>query len=214
MIHQSIAVIESFLATYGVGAFFLLGFFEEIIFIIPSAFLFLAMGFLGISASLSPQIAFAFAFGPVAFAGAFGVLFGASFMYALSYWGGKPLIERFGKYFGVRWNEIEKMNRFFEMGYTDELVFLVLRAIPIFPISVVSIVSGVMRIHPLVFAITTFVGTFFRIGSLSFFGWYVGREFSFYAEKIALFEQIIMIAAVVICIVFFVARRKRRKLPK
>ena len=69
-----------------------------------------------------------------------------------------------------------------------------------------------MRIRPLIFAITTFVGTFFRIGSLSFFGWYVGREFSFYAEKIALFEQIIIIAAAIFFIAFFVTRRKRSKL--
>lgn len=116
MIHESIAVIQSLLASYGMGAFFLLGFMEEVVFFIPSSLLFLALGFFAINETLSIQPAFFMAFGPIAFAGAFGVLCGAFFMYALAYLGGKPLIVKFGKYVGVRWEEIEKIQRFFGRG--------------------------------------------------------------------------------------------------
>lgn len=211
MIHESTVLIQLLFSLYGAWAFFLLGFIEEIFFFIPSGLLFLAMGFFAISAALSASQAAVYAFGPVAFAGALGVTAGAFIMYALAYFGGKPLIVRFGKYIGVRWEEIEKLNRFFSHGYVDELVFIFMRAIPIFPISVVSALSGAMRIRPIVFAVTTFVGAFFRVGSLSLFGWYVGREFSFYAEKIALLEQVVLVIAILACIAFFVIRLLRRK---
>ncbi len=210
MIHESTVLIQSLLSAYGAWAFFLLGFMEEIFFFIPSGLLFLAMGFFAMNAVWPAPQAVVYAFGPVAFAGAFGVTAGAFIMYALAYFGGKPLIVRCGKYMGVRWEEIEKLNHFFRRGYADELVLIFLRAIPVFPISVVSLLCGAVRIRPLVFVITTFVGTVFRVGSLSLFGWYAGREFSFYAEKIALFEQIIIVAAGIAVIAFFVVRIKRR----
>ena len=211
MIHESTVLIQSLLSAYGAWAFFLLGFMEEIFFFIPSGLLFLAMGFFAISAAWSVSQAAVYAFGPVAFAGALGVTVGAFIMYALAYWGGKPIILKFGKYMGARWGEIEKLNAFFGRGYADELVLVALRAIPIFPISVVSLLCGVVRIRPLVFAVTTFAGTVIRVGSLSLFGWYAGREFSFYAEKIALFEQVVVVATAAIILVFLFTRLKRRK---
>ena len=210
MIHESTVLIQSLLSAYGAWAFFLLGFMEEIFFFIPSGLLFLAMGFFAISAAWPASQAAVYAFGPVAFAGALGVTAGAFIMYALAYYGGKPLIVRFGRYMGVRWEEIEKLNRFFGRGYTDELVLVALRAIPVFPISVVSLLSGAVRIRPFVFIVTTFTGTIIRVGSLSLFGWYAGREFSFYAEKIALFEQVVVVAAVVAVLIFLFIRLKRR----
>ncbi len=213
MIQETTVFIQSFLVSYGTWAFFLLGFMEEVFFFIPSGLLFLAIGFFAIDVAAPFGSALAQAFGPIAFAGSLGVLAGASIMYALAYWGGKPLILKFGKYCGVRWEEIEKMQRFFGRGYADELILIFLRAIPIFPISVVSLLCGTVRIRPFAFAVTTFAGTVFRVGTLSLFGWYVGREFSLYAEKIALFEQVVVGVAVIACIVFFVVRLKRRKLP-
>ncbi len=212
MIHESTVLIQSLLSAYGAWAFFLLGFMEEVFFFIPSGLLFLAMGFFAISAAWPASQAAVYAFGPVAFAGALGVTIGASIMYALAYWGGKPLILKFGKYCGVRWEEIEKMQRFFGRGYADELVLAALRAIPIFPISVVSLLCGAVRIRPAVFAVTTFIGTVFRIGSLSLFGWYAGREFSFYAEKIAIFEQVFVGVTVIAVVLFLFFRINNRKL--
>lgn len=210
MISESTALIQSLLSAYGAWAFLLLGFLEEVFFLIPSGLLFLALGFFAIDAAWPVSQAAAYAFGPVAFAGSLGVTAGASVMYALAYWGGKPLILKFGRYAGVRWEEIEKLNRFFGRGYADELVLVFLRAIPVFPISVVSLLCGTIRIRPISFVVTTFAGTVFRVGSLSLFGWYVGREFSLYAEKIAFFEQVVVVAAAVAVLVYFFSRLKKR----
>ena len=211
MIQETTVFIQSFLVSYGTWAFFLLGFMEEVFFFIPSGLLFLAIGFFAIDAAVPFSSALALAFGPIAFAGSFGVLAGASIMYALAYSGGKPLILKFGKYCGVQWEEIEKMQRFFGRGYADEFVLVFLRAIPVFPISVVSILCGTIRIRPLVFVVTTFIGTVFRVGSLSLFGWYAGREFSFYAEKIALFEQVVVVIGVVAVLIFLFIRLTARR---
>src|SRR3989344_1375194 len=177
MIQEIILFIQSFLVSYGTWAFFLLGFMEEVLFLIPSGLLFLAIGFFAIGGAMPFGSALALAFGPIAFAGSAGVLLGASLMYGLAYWGGKPLILKFGAYCGVKWQDVEKMQRFFGRGYTYEAVLIALRAIPIFAISVVSLLCGAVRIRPFVFIVITFVGTIFRVGTLALFGWYVGREF-------------------------------------
>lgn len=211
MAQESIVLIQSFLATYGIGAFFILGFMEEVVFFIPSSLLFLALGFFAIDAGLTPQSAFIVALSTIAFAAACGVLLGALIMYALAYWGGKPLILTYGKYIGIRWEKIEKAGRFFRRGYTDECVLIMLRAVPIFPISVVSVVCGVARIRPLSFISTTFIGTVIRVGTLAFFGWYAGREFTLYADTITLLEQGVSSIILVFVLVFFIVRFKKRK---
>lgn len=211
MIHESIALIQSVFSSYGAWGFFLLGIAEEVLFFIPSALLFLALGFFAISPSFTVSEAALYAFGPIAFAGAIGVTCGAFVMYVLAYYGGKPLIIRFGRCIGVKWYEIEQAHGFFSRGFADEIILIVLRALPIFPISVISLVCGVIRIRPLVFAITTFLGSFVRIGGLSLLGWYVEREFLLYAQKIAYFEELTLIAGV--CVVFaflYIHARKRR----
>jgi membrane protein DedA with SNARE-associated domain len=211
MMKESVVLIQSLLSSYGVWAFFFLGVFEEVAFVIPSGLLFLAMGFFGIATLSSPTRAAFLAFGPGALMGALGVTLGAFFMYGAAYWGGRPLIERFGKYVGIQWGEVERIQRFFERGYADEVVLVVLRAIPLFPISVVSVLCGTARVRMGVFAATTFLGTFFRIGILSFAGWAVGREFMMYAEKIAIAEQVFVVLAVTGLVAFLVMRRKKKR---
>jgi membrane protein DedA with SNARE-associated domain len=41
---------------------------------------------------------------------ALGVTLGSFVTYSLGYFGGKPAIEKFGKYFGLSWNSVQKFH--------------------------------------------------------------------------------------------------------
>src|SRR3989344_7400426 len=194
MIDTSLVAIESFLYAYGLPALFLLGFFEEVFFFIPSSLLFVALGFL----MIDPHAAFASAaytaFFDISLITSLGVTAGALVIYGIVYWGGKPVIERYGKYARMSWADILRFDRWFQKGYKDEAILVFFRAIPIFPITIVSIFCGLIRIRLWEFIWTTFIGTIPRVMVLALMGWYAGKEYARYAEQIALFEHYILFA--------------------
>lgn len=190
--------------SYGVFAPFVLGIFEEIFFFIPSPLMFLAMGVILIPSGIGWGAALGLSFGQIALSAACGVVLGAGAMYALAYFGGKPAIVSFGRYVGVTWSDTERVGRFFGRGYADEAVLVALRAVPIFPISVISIFCGLIRIRPVAFLITTLIGSFIRIGTLLFAGWWAGREYALLAGHIVSFEKVgaFMIVALLLVLYF------------
>ncbi len=207
----SLEALRDILVAYGLFAPFFLGVAEEVLFFIPSALLFLAMGLVLISSNASFGAALAAAFGQIALPAAFGVTIGAGLMYAVAYFGGKPAIARFGRYVGIRWDDVARVGRFFGAGYTDEAVLVALRAIPIFPISIVSAFCGLVRVPTGPFFGTTFIGSFIRVGALSLFGWYVGREYAAYAEQIARFEGYFAVAFLICVAGFLLAHFKKKR---
>lgn len=209
----SLDAFSAFFSSYGVFAPFFLGIAEEVVFFIPSALLFFAMGFVLVPADAPFGQALAVAFGQIIFPAAFGVALGAGLIYVLSYFGGKPAILSFGRYFGIRWQDIERIRRFFGRGYADDAVLVILRAIPVFPISVVSVFCGIIRIRPLSFFVTTFIGSVIRIGILSLAGWYAGREYAAYAEQVAGFERYFTAGIVLVLIIVLLLHLTKLK-PK
>lgn len=207
---MDIASLLSFFSSYGYFGIFALGVLEEVVFFIPSGLLFLAFGVFGIPAEASFIDAFIRAFGAFALPGALGVLFGSFMIYGIAYWGGKPAILRFGGKLGISWQDIERVQRMFGRGYTDEAVLVFARAVPVFPISIISALCGVMRIRPVIFALTTFAGSFIRVGSLSLAGWYAGKSYVMLAAHLGALERYVLIA-IALCIGIFMFRIMRRK---
>lgn len=213
MIDASFLYIHSWLAQYGITALFFLGFFEEIFFFIPSSLLFVALGFLIIDPHAALLSALGAAFLKVSIVTSLGVTAGALVMYGFVYWGGKPIIERYGKYARVSWHDIARFGRWFGQGYKDEAVLVFFRAIPIFPITVVSIFCGLIRITLWEFIWTTFVGSIPRVTALALVGWYLGKEYAQYAEQIAGVERygfIFFIAITIACAWYCYSLRRRR----
>ena len=162
---------------YGSLAVFLSGLVEEILFIIPSSPLFVAVGFFMIPASLSFWLALLMVLGKMAIWGALGITIGSFLIYGLAYWGGKPLIKKYGKFIGVSWEKVEKIENQYSQTKIDELGILFFRAIPIWPITVVSVFCGAVRVSWKTFAIYTFLGTIIRVTITGMIGWYVGTAY-------------------------------------
>ena len=69
---------------------------------------------------------------------------------------------KFGRLIGITPGDVEKIGKFFNGTKKDWLVLFVLRSLPIFPSSPISITSGLIKIKMRTFLITTFTGTVIR----------------------------------------------------
>lgn len=213
MFDGSIISVQNFLAQYGLPAVFFLGFFEEILFFLPSTAFFIALGFFGIDSYVTVGEAAFTAFGKLGSVVSLGILMGGWIMYGIAYVGGKPAIEKIGHFMRVRWSDIERFAHWFERGHIDDAALLGFRIIPTFPIGITSLFCGLIRIPLGQFTWTTVVGSIPRVGGLAFLGWYAGREYEQYAEKISGVESyalILFIVVVAACVWYFHSFRRNR----
>lgn len=193
-----VKTFEALILAHGSLAVFFIGILEELIFILPSAAVFFAAGFFLIQESLPFSSALFSSFIKIGIPAGAGVAIGSLFIYGVVYWGGKPAIERWGKYVGLRWGEIEAAEKKFISGYKDEILLFLFRALPIFPISVISAVCGLIRLPWKEFMLYTFLGATVRAGVSSFIGWRVGKAYVEYAAQFEAVEKYGLIILVIL----------------
>ncbi len=112
--------------------------------------------------------------------------------YLISYYGGKALVVRYQRFLGVDWKEIENLEKRFQ-GKKEALSIFLSRAIPVFPISLVSIFAGLLRVPVRPFTFYTFLGSIFRCLFLGFVGWWIGATYEKVATRLDSVETIISI---------------------
>jgi len=203
--------IKFFIIDHGPLAIFLIGLIEELVFFIPSSPIFITAGFF----LTDPQSSFTDVFLQVFFnfgiLGASGLTLGSYFIYYIFYYGGKPFILRFGKYVGVSWQGIERFEEKMKDTYIDEWTIFSLRAIPILPITFVSVFAGLIRIHPREFGLFTFLGAVVRLTILGLIGWAFGEAYSTFIKDILEVERygsILVILIVLACLYYLLKKRK------
>ena len=92
-----------------------------------------------------------------------GTTLGTLPAYGLSYFGGKPAIEKFGKYFRLSWTDVEKVESKFRGVWYDEIIFLAIQSTPLLPFLPVSVAAGILRMHLLPYVVLTFTGATIRM---------------------------------------------------
>jgi membrane protein DedA with SNARE-associated domain len=71
-------------------------------------------------------------------------------------------VPRFGKYIGVRHEDLEKFGGYFQGTAKDEVILCVLRAIPVMPSTPISLICGILKIRMRTFLLATYVGFYVR----------------------------------------------------
>lgn len=94
------------IGSYGYVGMFLGMILEAIIIIIPSELILATGGILASQGIFSLTMAF--------FTGLFGSVFCAVLLYVMGYYGGRPFIEKFGKYFFMKQKDIDKGDKWFD----------------------------------------------------------------------------------------------------
>lgn len=153
---------------------FIGGIFEEIIVPIPSPLVSMAGG--AFLLTDGEMLGWAL-FRKVALPFALGATLGSSFVYLLAYFGGRFLVDKLAKYLGFNWAVVEKMRKRFIKGYRDELAIVVLRAIPVMPVSLISGVCGAVQLNWKEFYLFTFLGLLIRSFILGLIGFELGMAY-------------------------------------
>lgn len=165
---------------------------EQIIVPIPSPLIIMGAGALLISPELSIPGAFFSILWIIVLPGTIASTLGSYIGYTISFYGGKALVMRFQRFLDVDWGEIENLERRFQ-GKKEALTIFLSRAIPVFPISLVSIFAGLIRIPIKPFTLYTFLGSIFRCFFLAFVGWWIGATYEKAATQLDSVETIISI---------------------
>ncbi len=109
----------------------------------------------------------------VALAGAIGSVIGSLFVYVIARYGGRPLVEKYGKYIFIPRRSLTSAEKFFaEHGVSSLLIG---RIVPVVR-TYISIPAGVAKANFWVFTITCFVGSFFWSLLLAWGGQMLGND--------------------------------------
>jgi membrane protein DedA with SNARE-associated domain len=165
---------------------------EQIIVPIPSPLIVMGAGALLIPPGLSIPNALLQILWIIVLPGTIASTLGSYIGYLISYYGGKALVTRYQRFLGVDWSEIEILERRFQ-GKKEALIIFLTRAIPVFPISLISIFAGLLRVSVRPFTLYTFLGSIFRCLFLGFVGWWIGATYEKLATRLDSVETIVSI---------------------
>ena len=169
---------------------------EQIIVPIPSPLIIMGAGAILILPDLSIPNAFLQILWVIVLPGSIASTLGSYIGYIISFYGGKALVVRLQRFLDVDWNQIERLERRFQ-GKKEALSIFLSRAIPVFPISLVSVFAGLLRIPIKPFTIYTFLGSIFRCFFLGVFGWWIGATYEKAATRLDSVETIVSILMLV-----------------
>ena len=129
----------------------------------------------------------------------------------LSYWvgaaGGKPLLERYGKYVMVRPEDLRKTEEFFARH--GAWTILIGRFLPVVR-HLISIPAGIARMRLPLFALQTFLGAMIWGGGLMVVGYAIGANWESFARTAKRFD-LVFAGLVVLTLAFLALRFWRRR---
>lgn len=192
MISDIMQWIMELMRTHGQLSVFIGVIIEQIIVPIPSPMIIMGAGAVLIPPELSIPSAFLQILWVIVLPGTIASTLGSYIGYLISYYGGKALVVRYQRFLGVDWKEIENLEKRFQ-GRKEALSIFLSRAIPVFPISLVSIFAGLLRVPVRPFTFYTFLGSIFRCLFLGFVGWWIGATYEKVATRLDSVETIISI---------------------
>lgn len=184
MIAVLISYLETTIREYGLLGVLFAAFLEEIITPIPSSLIAMLAGFFLVPAEYTLLQAIAAASLMVAVPMSVGVVAGSIIIYALAYFGGKPIITRYGKWFSISWSSIKRAETKFTGGYADEFILLGVRIVPIVPNVAISAFCGLVRYPVKKFILLSLVGSFIRSTIITLIGWQARGAYIVYVADI------------------------------
>ena len=185
---------------------------ESVIVPIPSELVLPFAGFLvGQGTSIEPITGQAWNLVLVTLAGTMGATIGALIAYAIGYYGGRPVLERWGRFLRITPADLDKTDAFFARHGTKAAFFG--RLIPVVR-SLVSFAAGIGHMPLLPFTFFTALGSLPFTFVLVFAGMQLGANWEVIGDILKRFEYAIL-AVVALAVIGFVwlrfVRPRRRK---
>ena len=141
----------------------------------------------------------------MALAGTLGYLLGSVVGWAVGIYGGRPLLERRGRWLHLGAGKLERAERWFDRW--DELAVLVGRVTPVVR-SFVSIPAGIFRVPFWRYTVLTLIGSAAWCFALAAVGWGVGRSYETFHRDFR-FADYAAVAAILLLLAYLVVRKLR-----
>jgi membrane protein DedA with SNARE-associated domain len=147
----------------------------------------------------------------VATAGAIGCNIGSTVAYAVGYYGGRPLVEKWGRYILVSRRDLELVDRFF--ARFGSITVFVSRLLPVVR-TFIALPAGIARMPQLKFQLYTFIGSWPWCFALAYIGEQLGARWDSDPALRDLFHRFdaVIVAAILLLIVWYVVRHWRHRL--
>jgi len=142
--------------------------------------------------------------------GALGCTIGSTVAYGVGIWGGRPFVERYGKYVLISRQDLDTADRWFGK-YGDAVIFLS-RLLPVVR-TFISLPAGMARMRFVGFLIYTFLGSFIWCAALAYGGYQLGEHWEQIRSAMRPFD-IPIILAISVLLGIYLYRRLKRVLSK
>jgi membrane protein DedA with SNARE-associated domain len=147
----------------------------------------------------------------VATAGAIGCNIGSTAAYAVGYYGGRPLVEKWGSYLLISRRDLAMADRFFNRF--GSITIFVSRLLPVIR-TFIALPAGIARMSQVKFQVYTFIGSWPWCFALAYIGMKLGEQWEndpTLREILHRFDALI-IALFVIAVVWYVWRHWKHRL--
>ena len=191
------AAIIAVISRLGYGGIALLMGIESACIPLPSEIIMPFSGFLVFKGEM--QLSF------VALAGAAGCLLGSWVAYALGAWGGRPLIEAYGRYVLISHHDLDLADRWFARH--GDITIFVGRLLPVVR-TFIAFPAGVSRMPLWRFSVYTFAGSLIWCWGLAWIGMKLGENWDALGVYFHRFDALIG-AILIVGIVWYVRRHLR-----
>jgi len=206
---QILQMILDMVKTHGSLSMFIGGIVEQIIVPIPSPIITMSGGAFLISHNVSIFQALWDIISKVSLPYSIGAIIGTSMVFLIAYFGGRPLIDKFGKYVGIKWSLIEKIRADFQKTIKDELFIFIAVIIPVVPVSLISGFCGGFRIKPQKFYPIMFLALILRSIILGFIGFQMGEAFTGLAHGLDKIESFLTVIGAALILGFLFLKREK-----
>ncbi|MEA3457004.1 MAG: DedA family protein [Campylobacterota bacterium] len=199
MIHEIADTIVGYIGDMGYMGIFLLMFLESTFFPFPSEIIMIPAGYLAFKGEMNVYM--------VVLAGILGSVGGALFNYYLAMHFGRKFILKYGKYFFIKEETLDKLEAFFTKH--GELSTFNGRLIPGIR-QLISLPAGLARMNIWKFSLYSALGAGIWVVVLVALGYLLGSNEELISEYLKTATVIALISVVFITI-FYIVRHKRRK---
>ncbi len=136
------------------------------------------------------------------FYGALGCTIGSMVTYAVGMWGGRPFLEKYGRYILISHYDIDLADRWF--GKSGSWVIFVSRLLPVVR-TFISLPAGIARMRLGKFLIYTFIGSFIWCTGLAYGGYLLGEHWEQIRTVMRPFDPLIG-AIIIVLIALYIYR--------
>ncbi len=123
---------------------------------------------------------------------------------------GIKIIDRWGKWIGVKVADIQQLEKTLEKTPWDDVLFVGMRAFPVIPSVALAVYGGIIEMSWTRYIILSCIGVFIRATGLGILGWFFGNSLDSVSSGIGRFENIGFLIIILLTVTWILWTKKAK----